>query len=433
MGRLRPASQAQTGKSETRDRKGKTLVSGFRRRRRVRFVLAAAVGCLLVGCWKPEKEAPAARGPAAKEFERVFAEFKDHVAEMQVLHAEYREADDARQEEIDKQWAELVKQGDALEPQFIEAAERAFVEEPNADSKVTDLLMDVLEVRLRTDDYEAAAHLGKLLVENKCEDLRSLNFAGIAAFAVGDFDAAENLLKQAHGQSVAIGLKIEALDNLLKWDFLRDTAKYKKAWAEEQKIREAETKAGDLPEVLLKTSQGDIKLVLFENEAPNTVANFISLVDKGFYDGLTFHRVLPAFMAQGGCPKGDGTGGPGYKIACECHEPNHRNHFRGSLSMAHAGRDTGGSQFFITFLPAMSLNGKHTVFGRVVDGSGVLSKLQRRDPKSEQSDRPKPKLPEPDKIIEAKVLNRRGHEYVPEKVVQSEDEQRKLPSPVNLQ
>ena len=115
--------------------------------------------------------------------------------------------------------------------------------------------------------------------------------------------------------------------------------------------------------MLIKTNKGDIEVELFENEAPNTVANFITLVEKGFYNGLSFHRVLPNFMAQGGDPKGDGTGGPGYTIADECSGPNHRLHFRGSLSMAKEARpDTGGSQFFITFVPTSHLDGIHTVF-----------------------------------------------------------------------
>jgi len=158
--------------------------------------------------------------------------------------------------------------------------------------------------------------------------------------------------------------------------------------------------------VLIKTTKGDIEVELFENEAPNTVANFVSLVEKKFYDGLTFHRVLGGFMAQGGCPKGTGTGGPGYRIADECRQENARRHFRGSLSMANSGPDTNGSQFFITFLPTSFLDGKHTVFGRVIKGFDVLAKLQRRDPE-------KPDQPEPDKIIEARVLRKRDHEYKP--------------------
>jgi cyclophilin family peptidyl-prolyl cis-trans isomerase len=102
-------------------------------------------------------------------------------------------------------------------------------------------------------------------------------------------------------------------------------------------------------------------------------------------------------MAQGGDPTGTGTGGPGYSIPCECYEPNARAHFRGSLSMAHAGRNTGGSQFFITFVPTFFLNGRHTVFGRVVEGMDVLSDINRIDPEKESD-------VAPDKIIEAKIL-----------------------------
>jgi cyclophilin family peptidyl-prolyl cis-trans isomerase len=115
-------------------------------------------------------------------------------------------------------------------------------------------------------------------------------------------------------------------------------------------------------------------------------------------------------MAQGGCPKGDGTGGPDYKIRCECYQDNARMHFRGSLSMAHSGRDTGGSQFFLTFVPASHLNGKHTVFGRVIEGMDVLAKLRRIDPEDKGS------KPDPDKILKAEVVRKRDHEYKPNKV-----------------
>jgi cyclophilin family peptidyl-prolyl cis-trans isomerase len=156
--------------------------------------------------------------------------------------------------------------------------------------------------------------------------------------------------------------------------------------------------------VRLETSKGDVVVELFENEAPQAVANFITLVKQGFYNDVAFHRVLPMFMAQGGDPRGDGSGGPGYAIRCECYQPNYRHHFRGSLSMAHAGRDTGGSQFFLTFVPTSHLDGKHTVFGRVIEGMDVLGELQKRDPQS-------PGAATPDKIIKAEVLRDRGHEY----------------------
>jgi len=127
----------------------------------------------------------------------------------------------------------------------------------------------------------------------------------------------------------------------------------------------------------METEAGPIKLEMFDNDAPNTVANFIKLARDGYYDGLTFHRVIDGFMAQGGCPnsregaKGmPGTGGPGYTIDCEI---NSRKHQPGSLSMAHAGRNTGGSQFFIVHEAQPHLDGVHTVFGHTGDMEAVLA------------------------------------------------------------
>ena len=160
-----------------------------------------------------------------------------------------------------------------------------------------------------------------------------------------------------------------------------------------------------LPQVMLETSKGKVVLELFEDEAPNTVANFISLVEKGFYDGLTFHRVIDGFMAQGGDPTGRGTGGPGYRIACECYRDDARKHERGSIAMAHAGRDTGGSQFYITFKPTPHLNGRHTVFGRVISGMDAIDKFNRT------ADGGKPEV-----IKKATVLSKRNHDYQPKVV-----------------
>ena len=139
---------------------------------------------------------------------------------------------------------------------------------------------------------------------------------------------------------------------------------------------------------------------LFENEEPNTVANFIELVHLKFYDGIKFHRVIPGFMAQGGDPTGSGAGGPGYRFKDEI-KPGSRVHFRGTLSMANAGPDTNGSQFFLTHLPTEWLNGKHTVFGRVVSGQDVVDSLLAGDV-----------------ITKAEVVRKRDHEY---KVVRIDD------------
>ena len=142
------------------------------------------------------------------------------------------------------------------------------------------------------------------------------------------------------------------------------------------------------------------------------MANFISLVKKGFYDGLTFHRVIAGFMAQGGCPVGDGSGGPGYTIYDECRQsripaspfPRHGEHGRRRLRRIRVARSSSSA-----FGRQPDLNGKHTVFGRVIEGLEVLEKLQRRDPTTKDQ-------PEPDKIVKAEVLRDRGHEYLPHKV-----------------
>jgi len=123
-----------------------------------------------------------------------------------------------------------------------------------------------------------------------------------------------------------------------------------------------------------ETSKGDFKIELFEDKAPITTKNFIDLVNKKFYDGLIFHRVIDGFMIQGGDPKGNGTGGPGYKIPDEFH-PDLKHDAAGILSMANAGPNTGGSQFFITLAPTPHLDKKHAVFGKVISGLDVVQTI----------------------------------------------------------
>lgn len=125
------------------------------------------------------------------------------------------------------------------------------------------------------------------------------------------------------------------------------------------------------------TDKGVIKIELYENRAPITTKNFIDLAESGFYDGLTFHRVIRTFMIQGGDPLGSGTGGPGYVIPDEFHPE--LKHTTGTLSMANAGPNTGGSQFFITESPQPHLNGKHSVFGQVIEGQDVVVKIEQGD------------------------------------------------------
>jgi cyclophilin family peptidyl-prolyl cis-trans isomerase len=270
------------------------------------------------------------------------------------------------------------------------------------DSQAT--VENILRILLLHWRQSQAAPLLDKLATAKEVNSRILTLDGMAHFYLGDFDKAAELTARAYG---AGAVAPEAVD------FQRLCQEYVVYWKREQELRAAEAKADELPRVLFKTIRGDVLIELFENEAPNTVANFISLVEVGKYDGVKFHRVIPGFMAQGGDPNtldndpgNDGRGGPGYTIPCECYSEKARLHFQGSLSMAHSGKDSGGSQFFITHAPMAHLNwvkgkreGSHTVFGRVIRGLDVALDLRKGD-----------------KIESAKVVRKRDHAYVPVKV-----------------
>ena len=332
---------------------------------------------------------------AADEFSSMYTEWKGLLAKFTQIRARYQTDASANKKALEAEAKETMEKArDLLEPLTIAGA-KAYIAAPNQDNELTVFLVGAVNGYVIGDDFEIAARISKILVSHQCEASQLDFLAGVAFFMTNDFDAAEKHLQAAKDKNAIneFGLR------------------HRQAWEKEKTIRAAEEQAGNLPRVKLETTQGDIVVELFENEAPNTTANFISLVESRFYDGLMFHRVIPGFMAQGGDPNGDGSGGPGYTIHDECRQENHRKHFRGSLSMAKTAEpDTAGSQFFVTFAPTGHLDGKHTVFGRVVRGMRVFGKLQRTEGV--------PGVPgPPDKIIKATVLSKRAHTYRPIKTL----------------
>ena len=270
------------------------------------------------------------------------------------------------------------------------------------------------------DQYEKALPVIRKLLEAGAGENEQWTdlwvWGGASAYCLHEFDLAEEYLKEAQKRGLFEGLPPQPSNNLavrirqMSVGWLQDIPKLRLRWNKERGIRQQEASADNLPRVKLVTTKGEILLELFENEAPQSVANFLTLVKKGFYNNITFHRVLPMFMAQGGCPLGEGYGGPGYRILDEHTLPRYRRHFRGSLSMAHSSApNTGGSQFFLTFVPTKHLDGRHAVFGRVVEGIENAAALKRRDPGIGY-------LPEPDRIISAEVLRDRGHGYKFDKI-----------------
>lgn len=343
---------------------------------------------------KPQDAKPAA---TSADFPKLFESWNNLLKQLSDFQIQYKSVKPADRPMIEAEFNKLVASGRDLQPKLRAAAQAAF----KADSKNKDaieVLLSFIYEDKNHDRYDSMLHDAQVMIDGKFDNARIYDLAAVAAYNSNDFDKAETYLKEADSKSALSTQSRGLLDGI---------ADAKAKWAKEKQVREAEAKANDLPRVELDTNKGKIVIELYENEAPNTVANFISLIEKKKYDGLTFHRVLGGFMAQGGDPNGDGTGGPGYSVKCECYEPNHRNHFRGTLSMAHSGRDTGGSQFFITFGRTAHLDGKHTAFRHVIEGFDVLSDLQRRNPEE-------PNQPDPDKIVTAKVIRKRMHPYEPQ-------------------
>ncbi len=190
---------------------------------------------------------------------------------------------------------------------------------------------------------------------------------------------------------------------------------------EELVIRQKEAAADNNPRVKIETTKGDIVIELFENQAPNTVANFITLVEAGQYSNKLFHRVIEGFVAETGSQEIDGieSDPPGYVIPSECFRPDTRRHFSGSVSLANAGPDTGCRQFFITFERAEDLDKRRTVFGRVISGDLVLERIERTAIRLDKREQPIANVRK-DRIKSAKVLRKRDHIYRPRKVGEPE-------------
>jgi cyclophilin family peptidyl-prolyl cis-trans isomerase len=350
--------------------------------------LLLSVALALPACAQANQKEAAkpAEPPAVTEFNQLFAELQKVSESLDQIRQQHRLATPAERPALEAKFKETAQRGQSLYPKLLPAAEKALAADPKMDKDHVQHLLGAAQQHLRGGNSKEAARVFALLIDHKIDEPQLRTLAALASLGAGDEKSAAEHAKKAGTDSKSA----EEANKVLR----------------EIEFRAADAKAGDLPRVKLQTSKGDITIELFEDQAPNTVANFLSLVGKGFYDGLVFHRVLDGFMAQGGDPTGTGSGGPGYTIPCECYDKNHRHHFFGTLSMAHAGRDTGGSQFFLTFGPTSHLDGKHTAFGRVIEGGEVLAKLQRINPE-EATD------VKPDKIVKATIVRKRDHEYTP--------------------
>lgn len=364
----------------------------------VRCWLTAAMVLVQAG-QLPAAQAAADKAAARTEFDAASAEMRKLFAELSALQSQYH-LPDADKAAIEAKYGELAPQAAAAGIRLENAALALAIVDPSA-AEARAISGESVSGAVKADAPEVALEKATKLDAAGVAGMETLLMAAQAAMALSRPDEAAAWLAKA-GKAGAPQAQVQKAAAAID----RERPKVEAEMAK----RQAEAAADDLPRVRISTSVGDLVVELFENEAPNTVANFISLVEKGFYNGTPFHRVIGGFMAQGGDPTGTGTGGPGYTIACEVDAPDARQHFRGTLSMAHAGRDTGGSQFFLTFRPTDHLDGKHTVFGRVIEGFDVLPKIMRT---TDDQGRPVAGV-QPDTIVKAEVLRKRNHPYVPQ-------------------
>ena len=369
----------------------------------IRLLAALFLFMTAVGYRAPvfaEDEGKSQDAQAAVSFAELKKQLDGALVEVRARRAEYKAATDAEPRATQRAaYRESLKQADVLMADLEVAAEREYAEQPTHHGPLVEFLMNVMKKDISKDAYERPVRISKLLIAGGVHRPDLHEVAGAAFFVTGDIDEGERHLQAARREGGLGELGVKYVDQ---------GGHYRKLWQEEKKFRAAEAKADDLPRVKIETKRGDLVVELFENEAPNTVANFIHLVEQKYYDGLTFHRVLPHFMAQGGQKVEGDRVGPGYTIECEClTQPVHRKHFRGSLSMAkRTPPHTGSAQFFLTMTPTTHLDGAHTVFGRVIEGLDVLSKLRRRNPQN-------PAAKAGDTIVRMTVLRKREHPYEP--------------------
>lgn len=373
------------------------------------WLASSPTGAGLAVAQAPQEEKPPLPvEPETAEFKAASDAFRTHLKKMREVMVRFNTTPPGPQDsQMRSEWFAYRREGVPLYQRMLDAAVAEYLMAPSEKPALAEMLWGILDRNAETDRYEGMLPIAQALLSSGYENPELRSFATRTAFAMNNYE----VMRQMATEMVAEGIASPQLQILSD-----EVDELKAAWAEELAMREQDAQGPPLPRVLMHTTKGDIEIELFENQAPETVANFISLIESGFYDGRVFHRVIEHFMAQTGCPVGDGSSGPGYTIYGEADHPSARKYFRGTLGMALSGHpDSGGSQFFITFLPHPELNGQHTAFGRVTAGIDVLSDLVRVNPESKDEEKKKP-AEMLDEIVSIEVLSKRDHDYQPNKV-----------------
>lgn len=388
------------------------------------FVLGISAVSFVAAQTAEKKSAPspaagveAGMKPAMAKYRQAQADLKSALREAAELQRKYLgiKTTEEEKEEIGEKLEKISKVVSKIHPKLFDLAEKAWLEEPSReDGEFLNFIIQVLETRMTVGEYERANAIMQGLISLKIPDILPdlYDAAGEIAFMLNDFEQAARYLELAE-QNKVLSERCAG--------FKKDLSYYRTSWAKESVFRQQDSEKKYLPRVTLDTTKGKIVLELYEDQTPNTVANFVYLVEKGFYDGMFFEEVIPGVGAFAGRSLENPDGGPGWTIRDEFDATNSRNHYRGTISMMRGEPNSAGSIFFISFSPIKDLDGKYVVFGRVVEGMDVLTKLQIMDPVN-----PDP-MAEPDQIEKASAVTKRDHKYRPKviKKVDPEEERAK--------
>jgi len=335
--------------------------------------------------------------------------WSDTLVEMKSVGIRYSNDED-RSPEAKKEYYKLRDLGRQQMNDVFDRAVDLFLAR-KGDFESGSLLATMLEYREDLSIYENSLEAAEALLETDLTYPFLYKIAARSAFVEGKFD---RVMKHYEAFVKVNGPeKLDKVDNMI----VNVLPIYPDLWKRELELCELEAKADDLPRVLIETTRGPITIELFENEAPNTVANFIKLVEDGYYDGADFYQVIDDLLALGGDPVGDGSSTSGKFIPDEHELPNARLFFRGSLVMAKMPNpqdksnylpNSASSQFVIALMPLIQLKPSQTVFGRIIDGMEVVATFRRVDPSAKKE---KSIQMPPDRIITAKVIRKRDHKY----------------------
>ena len=346
---------------------------------------------------------------AQQEYEQALAELRRLTKDATRARVAYQTGTREESEQHRRDWDAAMEAGERQRGVLEQAAIRVLSLSPKPSKELLELVNQIHGSYVLGGRWSKAEKVAGVLRGPLASDEGFLSRDAIAAISSNHFAEAASF-RSTYGHLISEMPK-EAQQLFVSLPELQ--SKYSR----EQKLLEQDAAGEPLPRVVLKTTKGRIELELFENEAPDTVGNFIQLVESGFYTNLNFHRVISGFMAQtGGYGTDKLTRDPGYTIFDEFELAEARHHFQGYVSMANASvPQSASSQFFFTLVPTPHLDGKHTVFGRIISGQDVLESLVKTHEVDREGEEKEVPGVTPDYIISAEVIRKRDHEYKPRK------------------